>query len=392
MNSVWKAIFFGLLVTTEVCTGLTAIADHSRPVLDYISSLIRYLADQEPGSFDCWFYEASKQSVEHTSLNAIVTSERLNLIPKRILYSEGKVEVHRSPGVLVIFVNAKQCHTIELFLTSSFDRGMKIVALYSYKNHEGLINIQQTLRAMQLHNSAYICTDVLMIHNMEAFQTQTFTRNGAVQFPEVFIDPTNNLTGRTFHLSLSNSALWNTDAFNGYATELFPTTIERFGGRYQFHFFDCKEVKSVKDCLMKSVNYNSTTTYDFGLNTLSNTIMINEICLHSIVPITIQIAAPSGQKLTLINLFVLPFRSELWIFLLALILFCVMLMIVLPHRFKNNLILLPLCGFERNAFHQVTSLEKTVLAVLTVIYFVLATAYEAKISAFLADYPYKSDP
>lgn len=387
MNSVWKVAFLGLLVTTS-----TSAEDPTGQVLDYVTSLILYLSNQEPGSFDCWFYENSKQPSMDTVLNAIVSSHRLSLISRRVLYSEGKVEVQRSPGALIIVVNGNQFMKIALFLTSSFDRGLKVVVLHNNDNLEGFIYIVEALRVMQLHNVVYIFTDYLVIQNLEAFQKISYTRTGTVPFHEVFIDPTSNLTGRTFHLSLSSSILWNSDAYNGYSNELFSGTIQRHGGRAEIHSIDCVQEISIRDCFLKSLNYNSTTTYDFGVNTLSNPDITNEFYMHSIVPIPIQIAAPSGRKLTLFDVFMIPFQLELWAFLLTLFVTSALLIMFFLLRFQNNLILLPLCGFEKSSFHQVSSLEKTILTVLIVIYFVLTTAYEAKISAFMTNFPYAPDP
>ncbi|EDS41931.1 conserved hypothetical protein [Culex quinquefasciatus] len=190
MTSVWKVALLRLLVTT-----CTSAEEPTGKVVGYVSSLIRYLSEEEPGSFDCWFYENSKQPSMDTILNAIVSSHRLSLIPRRVLYSEGKVEVQRSPGALIIVVNGNQFMEMALFLTSSFDRGLKIVVLHNNNNLEGFIYIVEALRLMQLHNVVYIFTDFLVIQNMEAFQKVSHIRTGAVPFHEVFIDPTSNLTG-----------------------------------------------------------------------------------------------------------------------------------------------------------------------------------------------------
>ncbi|EDS41934.1 conserved hypothetical protein [Culex quinquefasciatus] len=77
---------------------------YSRQVLEYVTSLIWNLSEEEPGSFDCWFYENLEQPSEESMLDPIVTSDRLSLIPRRILYSEGSVKVSRSPSILVVFI------------------------------------------------------------------------------------------------------------------------------------------------------------------------------------------------------------------------------------------------------------------------------------------------
>lgn len=146
MNSVWKFALLGLLATTRA-----SAEDPTGQVVDYVTSLIRYLSEQEPVTFDCWFYETPEQPSAGSTLDAIVTSDRLSLIPRRILHSEGKVDVHRSPGVLVLIVNGvSRFMEMILFLNSHFDRGIKIVVLYN--NDNSFVSSVEMLRYMQLHD------------------------------------------------------------------------------------------------------------------------------------------------------------------------------------------------------------------------------------------------
>lgn len=282
MVSASKAVLRGLLVSTCLST-----KDHSELVLNYVTLLIRYLSNHEPGSFDCWFYEPAKQTWKDSTLDAIVTSKRLSLIPKRILNSEGKVEVYRSPGILALFVDGDHFDPMQQFPSSCFDRGMKIIVLYSCDNMVGLKTSLMILRAMHLFNVVCICTNYLVLQNTEVFQTRTHIRTGAVPFQEVFIDITNNLTGRTIHLSISEQITWNIS--NGYPDEIFAGVIQRLGGRAQFHVVDCEMTISVNDCILRTFIYNSTTTYDFGVNTFGNTKINNENYMHYVVHVTLRL-------------------------------------------------------------------------------------------------------
>lgn len=89
-------------------------------------------------------------------MDAIVTSDQLSLIPRRVMYSEGMVEVQRSPSILALIVGGSQFDTMQQFLMSSFDREMKIIVLYD--NLEELKTSAMILRVMKLFNVVYICT------------------------------------------------------------------------------------------------------------------------------------------------------------------------------------------------------------------------------------------
>ncbi|KAL9708381.1 hypothetical protein quinque_011899 [Culex quinquefasciatus] len=83
---------------------------------------------------------------------------------------------------------------------------------------------------------------------------------------------------------------------------------------------------------------------------------------------------------------------ELWVSLFVMIAICIAMMRLFPKQFHNDLILLPICGFERRQFHQVSPLEKATLVTLIIVYYILFNAYEAKIIAFMTNFPYASDP
>ncbi|KAL1377660.1 hypothetical protein pipiens_004139 [Culex pipiens pipiens] len=114
--------------------------------------------------------------------------------------------------------------------------------------------------------------------------------------------------------------------------------------------------------------------------------------MQSMIPHAMVIAAPSGRRLTALEIFTIPFQRELWIWLMTFLLISVLLMLLFPTGFTNNLILLPVCGFDRRQFHLVSTLEKTFLIALIVIYFVLLSAYQAKIITLMTEFPHAADP
>lgn len=387
MASLWKVVLCGLLLTpVGSCTVI-----HSAQVADYVASLIRHLSDEETGTFDCWFYETSKVPQRESILDAIITSDQLCLIPRRVLNEEVVTDVQRSPGLLVLNFAGNQFDKLQSFLYSSFDRVMKVIALYDSDNLVLLKKVVHILEDVKIKNLVYLAINNLSMQHKETFQDEIYKRSGFVPFHEVFTDPTRNLTGHTFHFSLSDTMTWNSDLYNRYPTHLFGDTIGRLGGRSELHLINCENV-SLRECNLKTFMYNFTTMFDFGMNTLSNTRIVNENTMHSMVPNKIQVAAPSGRRLSSLEVLVAPFRLELWISLILLLLVNISVMILYPKWFQNDLILLPLCGFERRQFYHVSTLEKMILIILILIYFVLSKSYETKFVALMADFPYENDP
>lgn len=391
MNLIWKvAAVLALLATFgTTCQG------QQEQIIDYVVSLIRHLSDTGLETFDCWFYATIEQSSDDSILEAIFISKQLSMVPRRMLFSQKEIDVDRSPGLLVIDITEIRYPTFHNFLYSSFEREMKIIVLFNLKTIEKAQIIGQALTNMYLYNVVYIRTDFLTIHHSSAYQVETIARVGAIPLEEVFIDPIRNLTGHTFLISYSMSLAgsdWNSKSRHGFEMEIIGDTITRLGGYYNIHRIRCEEGSSLEDCMSYAFFYNATTVYDFCLNALTRKEMVNDIYTYSTIPNTMIIVAPSGQRRTSLELFTIPFQKELWFALLVLKIICILAMQLCPKWFHNDLILLPLCGFERRQFHQVSALEKTLLIVLIVIYFILSKSYETKIVAFMTDYPYEADP
>uniref|UniRef100_A0A8D8FRC0 (northern house mosquito) hypothetical protein n=1 Tax=Culex pipiens TaxID=7175 RepID=A0A8D8FRC0_CULPI len=68
------------------------------------------------------------------------------------------------------------------------------------------------------------------------------------------------------------------------------------------------------------------------------------------------------------------------------------LMGLFPDLFQNDLILLPVCGFERQTLNHVSRLEKFVILPLIVVTFVMSSAYESKIIANMTSFPHVPNP
>lgn len=391
MPTTWKIL--GLLLLLNVVTAV----EYSALVGSYIATLIRYLAAKEPGSFDCWFYETAEPQ-QRTILDYIITLNQAVMIPQRILRATFSIEVSRSPALLI--VNYKGTYFLEIgqFLQSFFDRTMKVIVFYDSTIQGELIYAMEYFAYFELHNTIFVRLDSLEIHQKPAYQTDCIIFYGAPPFWQLFEDPVKNLTGHTVHVSHSSSIV---ESFKfslkkaknaGYNENLLNDVIPRLGGRIQYHSIFCNASMSSAECTSKIYSYNSTTMFDFSTNGYTLLELRNEYYMPSVIPSAMIIAVPTGRPFTTFEVFTVPFRQEVWIGFFAFLLICILLMILQPLRITNNLILLPICGFERREFHLVSPGEKTILITLTVIFFALLSAYEAKIIAFMTEFPHQADP
>ncbi|KAL1397719.1 hypothetical protein pipiens_009539 [Culex pipiens pipiens] len=97
--------------------------------------------------------------------------------------------------------------------------------------------------------------------------------------------------------------------------------------------------------------------------------------------------APAGRSLNIAELFLRPFQTELWIvFFIGMIAVKVVFLLV-PNSFKNDPLLLPICGFERYDLNQAGRNEKLVMLSLIVLFFFISNAYETKIISLMSSKP-----
>ncbi|KAL1397221.1 hypothetical protein pipiens_009917 [Culex pipiens pipiens] len=104
------------------------------------------------------------------------------------------------------------------------------------------------------------------------------------------------------------------------------------------------------------------------------------------------VAAPKGHRLTALEIFLVPFELEVWCTLIALLGMCCAVMMFCPIHFENDLILHPLCGFEKKCLDKVSRMEQFVLISLIMFFFLLTNAFEAKIIALMTSIPSTPDP
>ncbi|KFB38539.1 hypothetical protein ZHAS_00005815 [Anopheles sinensis] len=89
------------------------------------------------------------------------------------------------------------------------------------------------------------------------------------------------------------------------------------------------------------------------------------------------IIAPRGQRLTIPETFLRPLTKTAWILVIVMIVVSFLVMWNFNRYFRNDLILLPVCGIERYNLNQTHFAEKLIVLGLMVFYFLLQSGYES---------------
>lgn len=389
MTHGWKALLVAIFVT---CTA------HEDPI-QYSAALIRYLADQSPGTFDCWIFQLSTDSEQHETMDELLQTNELADIPKRLIATrDPRISIERQPKLLLIFGDYHIAALRELFalvFEPDFKESMKIIVFHQCAEKE-IGRILSVFVSAKLFNVILVRMSYLEIHYTNRYRYELVAWTDPVDFEDLFVDQTTNLAGHPLRISfdsVSMETIFSTskEMFNGRTLEWILRTFEHINGTWEFHKRICREDEREERCCRRKRLFDAKTTFDFVLEPFTYDHVDSQF-ISSTVPDQLLVAAPRGRQLTVYELFIVPFDMYLWILLILMGISCCFLMWCFPNLFQNDLILLPLCGFERQALNHVSQLEKFIIFPLIVVTFILSSVYESKIIAYMTSYPNVANP
>ncbi|KXJ82021.1 hypothetical protein RP20_CCG015860 [Aedes albopictus] len=391
MERAW----FVLLLTFSTTFCKTSNGNYDEEVLAYTTAVINHFAGEYIGLFECWFYSIAKDTSQKTIIDAILSSPQLATFPKIVYNYASKTFTTLRPTMIVIFCDdfsTVSSWIWNLLVSDQFRLFTKIVVLYQEDYHfdmKGLIGMFNTAR---LYNTIFIHTQHLTVTFEFTFRKIYFNETGFVPFVQLFPDQTRDLGGYEMQVSVFKPDEENDSKLKqrkGRLIEWVRNTVSRINGSSKFHYIHCSHNQSQRICFDKAAYINGTKTmYDMNLNSLRSS-NFDPYFMHSMIPNSLHIAIPRGNRVSVLQLLIAPFRYEVWITLALVISSCGFLMIIFSKHFKNHLVLFPICGFEQHTFHQAPTVEKLIIFSLTIFFYILSCAYEAKIVALLAKYPYE---
>nr|NP_001345228.1 ionotropic receptor 123 precursor [Aedes aegypti] len=382
-----------LLVTFFSLSYASSTSNHQQSIV-YTSAVIRNLSDKFPGTFDCWFYNIITKSSRESIMDSLVADSELSSIPKLVMTISKPREITRHPELIVVYCDDYKTGLSQIWsilIEHGFHASVKIIAIYQMEHVHEVRVINKMFTAARLYNVIFLRTPNLTV-SYEFKYTKKFSNFiGAMSFDQLFVDQTRDLDGYTMHISVLNkipATDYTTNRRKGHRIEWLKGTAVALNASCQFYKINCDRMDST--CEQKSFLINQTKQYDINVDAS----VFGELVPHfmpSIIPNSLLIVVPRGERLSVLQLFIMPFSREVWITLLLVVIICILLMILFPNRFVNNLILLPVCGFERCALHNASKVEKLVILSLTVFFFLMTCAYEAKIMALLSEMPHDHD-
>lgn len=109
--------------------------------------------------------------------------------------------------------------------------------------------------------------------------------------------------------------------------------------------------------------------------------------ISDVMPDSEVILVPRGRPLNMAEMFKEPFTTEAWCVLLLVLILAEVIACVCPSLFKDDPILLLLCGYDRFNLHRAQGNQRLVYMPLIVFFFMMTNAYGPKIISILTDKP-----
>ncbi|KAL1398989.1 hypothetical protein pipiens_002293 [Culex pipiens pipiens] len=113
--------------------------------------------------------------------------------------------------------------------------------------------------------------------------------------------------------------------------------------------------------------------------------------LTRVDPSSMVIVTPRGSRFTVDELFSNPLSLVVWIVLVVFLVALKILKIFFPFHFKNDLILVTLCGLEVQSMQKSSRSERMAVTALTIFFFIVLNAYETKLISLMTSKPRHED-
>ncbi|KAL1392821.1 hypothetical protein pipiens_012198 [Culex pipiens pipiens] len=373
-----------LLIAVVLLIRFTSSSNYQQTLATYTASLIEHLASHQTGTFDCWLYHACSDPPGTSGLlQAIAVQLEMQWIPRRTIdsrfpWTEDTLNWNR-PSLVIIHVEFISHNPVLILL--SFQSKMISVLTFS-----------SSITTGQLFNVAFLSVieESMIFPDIHA---RRFVRTRKFKTPkEMFPDQSRYLHGLPLRYSVLNGFL---NACIGDNCQGYDVTLAKEFARYlnttaQYVKFVCpykinKEKDSESNCI-----YNVTFEPDCPFDIFADSATGEQFIRHYLdkpVPLENVFLAPRGRSLNIAELFLQPFQTELWILFFIGMVTIKLVSLLIPNTFKNDPILLPICGFERFSLNQADRNEKLVMLSLIALFFFISNAYETKIISLMSNKP-----
>nr|NP_001345270.1 ionotropic receptor 128 [Aedes aegypti] len=368
-------------------------------ILQYVTSAISYLVTHQHGTFNCVFVELLPSNPYNNFIEQLLWSAPLEQIPRFILtdsfiYSH---EIHpNKPSLLVIHIgNRNIVGNLSLQLLRSlsvWDPSSRVLVLVEAddRNWRSVQIFMALLYKLKYHIVTTIRISHLRMLRYDALAYMVESWDHFVEPDKLFLDAMRNMKGKEIRYNVRFTGL---RAINFQAGLIGPdiqwlrSTAKHLNATLRYLQSPCHSLEVIGDgCYEKFLldNQVSIVLDHFKFKKLTPDHYRTLFCVETVSE---TIMVPNGRPLNIVELFLQPFTIGAWIILFVVLGVMEIVKQLLPKQFTNDPILLSICGIERYNLHVAGQWEKISYISLIIMFFLMTSAYEAKIIALMTERP-----
>nr|NP_001345272.1 ionotropic receptor 132 precursor [Aedes aegypti] len=372
---------FQLLLTSKAILSTTLPSD----VVDYSLSVIEYLEEHQYGRFECIFLDLSDGQPFDDQFEKILTSPRIDHVTKYVVNSSFMMSfdspLPQWPSLILISVRISDVFKYQPTLKRMidiFNPNTRLMMLFDRQHMRSTVELMAVFSfGVEFTRKLIIQTDERAIFH-SGFKAKIVNLTDFIHPRHLFKNFLLNMEGRDFTYTTP-------DGLYDVSRRWMEGTAQYLNANAKFIMNPC------------SNNQSMACYFNFLMN---NEIDISLLILHrddlppshyrtlfDVVTWTNVIIVPRPRNVNVWEMFIRPFTMEAWIFLAILLVAIELIHFKLPYIFKNEPILLVLCGFERYNLHHASTKEKVIFLAMILYFFLMLNAYETRIISTMTDKP-----
>nr|NP_001345624.1 ionotropic receptor 140 precursor [Aedes aegypti] len=358
--------------------------------INYTAFIINQRERIHPGLFQCVFMNMANPS-EATAFDQLLQSSMLSHINKYVIDKQFTVTYEKlphKPSLIVIYSDGPlRSSEVKLFRSNLhvLDCNAHVLVLVNTTEPNQMEPINAVLTKWRFNYVVYLNTDETL--------------------------------SKVTYVDTTGSTIAQLDSYP-HPVDLFRNAIRDMQGRPMIYAFDRAMELHYENWLIVTAWYLNATPVQIsgpclrdmpGLDCLVELyvscdmdISLNQFVLVRILPdmyrmlFNIQpdaevIIAPRGRRLNIVEIFIKPFRWEAWSALVLTLVIIEIISYAFPSLFKNDPILLLVCGFERQDLHHANTRERMIFLPLVMFFFLMTNVYETKITSYMMHPPSIAD-
>nr|NP_001345589.1 ionotropic receptor 121 precursor [Aedes aegypti] len=389
-----KAHAWILLCLFTVVVGVRRIYDaRFRYGANHVVELIRNMTEQTYGSFDVWFQNLGGKSSDSKSLIEYIIPQ-LNGTAVMLTTNLTLLRYTVKPQLLVFTIQDMSFDVLAfgwtlIWLKSFFYQPKMLIVSDGNK-----VSPQFEMMMIEIFSTAEHYNNVYMsfLPDRTLYKPKYYEyirhHKSLLPLSYLYMDQSADLNGFTLLISFKTGSE-SKYQINSAMYQWITAMLRHMNATYEFIGVDCDSFRDEEDeCNDKMQFTKSGYEYDLCLEPVHHLHKRNTFDHRpSAVLYRMMVVVPRGRNLQAIEMFAVPFTMSMWIAFLLLLVVSMAVTRIFPDWIKNDLVLMPLCGYEDYDINKTSRLEKGVVLALVVFYFFLLNAYETKIVALMTSYP-----